>query len=285
MAVEKLNKPYPLISELRGQLITSLSFGLFIFLFLLFFQPFGLRDMDASKSLYVLGFGFITFLAMILNFRLGHLIFPNFFNDDTWTIKREITYGLWNILVITLLNYIYNAFVTGKAIHPSSIFIFGIITLSVGIFPLTIMVFVRELFLTDRREKAASLLSRRIQDEIQDPKQHSSSKLIIRGNSSNESVELNDENLLFVQSSDNYCQVHFLDQGKLAKELLRVPLKDVEAQLRDHPDIFRCHRSYLINRQQISKITGNARAYSIHLIASDEKIPVSRGLKKDSFFD
>ncbi len=269
---------------MREQLITSLSFGLFIFLFLLFFQPFGLGDMNTGKSLYILGFGLITSLTMILNFRLGPLLSPGFFDEDAWTIKREILIGLWNIFLITLLNYVYSAFAGGKAIHPRSIFIFMIITVSIGSFPLTILVFVRELYLNDRQQKVASKLSLQIQAATAKNRQLTLSMVVIRGSTGNESLEVNESDLLFIKSSDNYCLVNFLKDGEPSSQLLRVTLKDIETQLNHHPNIFRCHRSYLLNKQKIARLTGNARAYTIHLIGSDEVIPVSRGIKKESFF-
>ncbi len=262
----------------------SLSFGLFIFLFLLFFQPFGLGDIDANKSVYVLGFGLITTFVMIANYTLSSRIAPDFFDADKWTVGKDILYGLGNIISIALANYVYHVKIGGQGIDSSAIFSFLIITASVGAFPLTIMVFINELYLNDRHQKNASRISQQIESGILAHQLETKQKSVVIGDSERDSFELNEEDLIFVQSSDNYCHIHYLEEDKIATRLIRTTLKNIEVQLSDFPHMKRCHRSFMVNRRKISKITGNARAYTIHFSVSDKKIPVSRGIKKDSFF-
>jgi DNA-binding LytR/AlgR family response regulator len=56
----------------------------------------------------------------------------------------------------------------------------------------------------------------------------------------------------------------------------------------DSTDIFRCHKSYLINLTQVAHISGNAQGYKLHLQNSTIEIPVSRTLNatiKEKFGD
>jgi len=279
-----IHKPYPRVSHFRGQFLISLSFGLFIFLFLLFFQPFGLGNMDTNKTVYVVGFGLITTFIMLANYSLSPRIAPGFFDADKWTVGKDILYGLWNIISIALANYVYHVKVGGQSIDPDAILSFIIITASVGAFPLTIMVFINELYLNDRHQKNASKISQQIESGILADQFETKQKNVVIGDSESDSFELNEEDLLFVQASDNYCHIHYLEEDKISTRLIRTTLKNIEVQLSDLPHMKRCHRSFMVNRQKISKITGNARAYTIHFSVSDKKIPVSRGIKKDSFF-
>lgn len=279
-----ISKPYPLVSRFWDQLLISVSFGLFIFLFLLFFQPFGLGDMDTNKSAYVFGFGLITSLIMIANYSIGQRIAPSFFDADTWDVGKDILFGLWNIITIAITNYVYHVKIGGQSIDPSAILSFLIITASVGAFPLTILVFVNELYLNDRHQKNASKLSQQIESGAMDVAIETKQEKMVIGDSDSDSMELDASDLIFVQASDNYCHIHFLKNDKKSTRLIRTTLKNIETQLTDFPNINRCHRSYLVNRQKISKISGNARAYTIHFSLCDDQIPVSRGIKKDSFF-
>ncbi|MBC8193106.1 MAG: LytTR family transcriptional regulator [Candidatus Marinimicrobia bacterium] len=279
-----INRPYPLVSRFRDQLLISISFGLFIFLFLRFFQPFGLGNMDVNKSLYVLGFGLITTLVMLANYTLTPRIIPGFFDADRWTVGKDILYGLWIIISIALFNYVYHGKVGGQSFEPSAILSFIIITASVGAFPLTIMVFINELYLNDRHQKNASKITQQIESGILAHQFETKQKKLIIGDSESDAMELEVEELIFVQASDNYVHVHYLENEKIATRLVRTTMKNIETQLSEFPDMKRCHRSYMVNRQKISKITGNARAYSIHFSMCDDRIPVSRGISRNSFF-
>ena len=279
-----IHKPYPRVSHVRDQLLISLSFGLFIFLFLLFFQPFGLGNMDTNKAVYVFGFGLITTFIMLANYTLSPRITSGFFDADKWTVGKDILYGIWNIISIALANYVYHMKVGGQTIDPSAILSFIIITASVGAFPLTIMVFINELYLNDRHQKNASKISRQIESGVLANQLETKQKNIVIGDSESDSIEMNADDLIFVQASDNYCHIHFLANNKMSTRLIRTTLRNIETQVSDFPAMQKCHRSYMINRQKISKITGNARAYTIHFTVSDEKVPVSRGISKDSFF-
>jgi len=58
--------------------------------------------------------------------------------------------------------------------------------------------------------------------------------------------------------------------------LIRISLRKVEKQLAGFDNIIRCHRSHIINAQNIDKMSGNARSYNIHFNKLEFQIPVSR---------
>ena len=60
----------------------------------------------------------------------------------------------------------------------------------------------------------------------------------------------------------------------LEKELIRIPLKTVETFI-EFP-FLKVHRSYVVNLNQITKISGNSQGMQISLKGLDEIIPVSR---------
>ena len=240
--------------------------------------------MDTNKSLYVLGFGLLTSLVMLANYTLIPRMIPRAFDADKWTVGKDILYVLWIIVVIGLSNYIYHGIVGGQVIDSSAILSFIIITAAVGAFPITIMVFINEFILNDRHQKNASRISQQIESGEMAAQFEHAQKQIIIGDNESDAIELNQDDLIFIQSSDNYCIVHYLDDNQVLTHLIRTTLKNVETQLSDFTNIKRCHRSYMVNSQKIVKITGNARAYSIHFSMIDAKIPVSRGIQKDSFF-
>jgi DNA-binding LytR/AlgR family response regulator len=81
--------------------------------------------------------------------------------------------------------------------------------------------------------------------------------------------------LLFIESSDNYCTIVYLKNGQPAKPLLRSSLSRLESQINAF-NIVRCHRSFVVNLDRVERITGNAQGYKLHLLSGQFQVPVAR---------
>jgi hypothetical protein len=64
---------------------------------------------------------------------------------------------------------------------------------------------------------------------------------------------LRKENLLFLESTENYISICYLNNGKISKYLLRDTMKRMEEKFAG-TDIIRCHRSYMVNFGKIKVI-------------------------------
>jgi DNA-binding LytR/AlgR family response regulator len=96
-------------------------------------------------------------------------------------------------------------------------------------------------------------------------------------------LALKPEELLFIESADNYSNVVFYRNNKIHKQLLRGSLKRLESQI-SFPYIVRCHRSYIVNLKLIHHIKGNAQGYRIEFKNNlSDTIPVSRNYSKALF--
>lgn len=82
--------------------------------------------------------------------------------------------------------------------------------------------------------------------------------------------------LVLIEAADNYCKVHYLEDGDLKMELLRVKMKEAEEALDNASTFFRCHRSYLVNATAVRSISGNSQAYKLELDHGLEPVRVSR---------
>jgi DNA-binding LytR/AlgR family response regulator len=61
------------------------------------------------------------------------------------------------------------------------------------------------------------------------------------------------ENLLYLESAENYINICYLNKGKVSKYLLRDTLKKIEENF-SGTEIIRCHRSYMVNFEKVKVI-------------------------------
>jgi len=90
-------------------------------------------------------------------------------------------------------------------------------------------------------------------------------------------VRLFFKEILFIESDDNYVDIHVLKSGHRKKVVLRSSLKNIEEQLGFATSpIFRCHRKYLININYFEIHSSNSRSMRVQLRKGETQIPVSK---------
>ena len=96
------------------------------------------------------------------------------------------------------------------------------------------------------------------------------------GSSEREKITLELQQFLYVESDDNYIVLHFLDNGKHRKHVMRNTLTAVEKA--DYPVDFllRIHRSFLVNAYMMESLRGNVQKLELKLRHLDAYFPVSR---------
>ena len=276
-----LKKPYPFVAELKTKVLISFAFGIFIYLFLIIFQPFGIDKIIANKAYYLLGFGMITTLVMLFSYFALPLLFKKTFDLDRWVIGKEIGFVLFVIAQITLLNYFYNSGIGYGLSEQHALHYFVLFTVSVGFFPVVGLVFLTEFLLNTSHKKTASEISSRISKERSDVTASFSSMIKIVSESKSDAFEIDEINLIIIKSEDNYCKLFYQQNDGVKTQLLRITLKNIENQLAIFPAFVRSHRSFIVNKNHISEITGNARAYYIHFDKCEEIVPISRNFPKE----
>ena len=84
------------------------------------------------------------------------------------------------------------------------------------------------------------------------------------------------ENLLYIESADNYISIWYLKNGQLKKQLVRTTLKETSNQLAD-TSVVRTHRSFMINIDKIKVLRREKENLFIELDHPGLKdIPVSK---------
>ena len=84
------------------------------------------------------------------------------------------------------------------------------------------------------------------------------------------------DDLLYLESSDNYVIVYYLDHTKVSKFLIRNSLKNYEESL-GVPNLVRCHRSYIVNFDKVKIMRKEKEGLLLELdIPQQLSLPVSK---------
>ncbi len=84
------------------------------------------------------------------------------------------------------------------------------------------------------------------------------------------------ENLLYLESAENYVSICYLNNNKVSKYLLRDTLKKIEENF-SGTEIIRCHRSYMVNFEKVKVIRKDKDGLKLELDnPSVIDIPVSK---------
>ncbi|MBO7290300.1 MAG: LytTR family transcriptional regulator [Bacteroidaceae bacterium] len=84
------------------------------------------------------------------------------------------------------------------------------------------------------------------------------------------------ENLLYIESADNYICIWYLKGDILKKKLMRITMKDISEQLAD-TNIVRCHRSYMVNLDLVKVMRREKENIFLELgVPNVKEIPISK---------
>ncbi len=285
---ELFRQPYPSTESPGRELRQAAVIGLFVGLFLLVFQPFGLNLWQTpDKPLKILGFGLVTFIITAFNFTVWSSLFPRPFSNDCWTVGRQIMLITGNILLIAVGNRLYLEWILKQDGYTAYIgwLEMVLITFLLGVFPTTgavVFNYIRKL-----RQYSQSAAGFSVHPPTPAEPTNSSetipapqpgqvdAPLTLLADNEKDVLTLNATQLLCIESSDNYCTVIYQKDSQLAKPLLRSSLSRLEGQI-NRPRIVRCHRSYVVNLDRVERVTGNAQGYRLHLANGLLQVPVAR---------
>lgn len=269
--LNSLKNPYPFFDELVYNLKVIFGISLFLFLFILFFQPFELRDFEFNDQLLIIaGFGGITFLILCLNNIVLPSIFPKVFLKGNWRLYKDILLNFvsWAFLAIAFNFYARYVGLISITFHLS----FRIILL--GLIPVVSIIVlhqfkiykigfqkIRELVKTTAAPYDLAVPEKEIE-------------FITENKSENFNVSLS--NLVIIKSANNYIEIYVNDNGNIKKKLIRSTLVYAENLLKSHSNIIRCHRTTLVNRDYIVKLVSSSQGVSLQLKNMEEKVHISR---------
>lgn len=88
-------------------------------------------------------------------------------------------------------------------------------------------------------------------------------------------LSIRPNHVYYAESSSNYTTIHYQNNGKMERLLLRNTMKSVEEQLATH-GFARCHRTYIINLKKVQLVRKERDGYYLDMENGITNIPISQ---------
>lgn len=237
---------------------------LFVFVFMIIYQPFGVREnlqMDSWSYSFNITMLFCILFCSILLTRILLRVFRRRIDEDIrlylmWCIAEMVVASLFMSMYLSLMmqSHEHTFFdVSQKTLA---------VTFAISIYPYILLYFALGSFMRkralDEAEDTASMV--RFYDE------YKKLKFIISSDA-----------ILYIKSDDNYVHVFYTENHKTRKQILRSSMRALEPVMQKH-GMVRCHRSYFVNPAHIKMLGKDDSGALVCQLDNQgaESIPISR---------
>lgn len=236
-----------------------------VFLILYLLQPFGFSMYQGNKLLLSLLFGAVTFGCCLV---YGFVERPIIQRVSPWRIWHEALSILAMILFIGICNFFVCAWVFHFPVTLGSFLVFLYWTLIIGMIVTVCSVSLS--YYRYLRNQLETLL-----DKTTD-QQADITVIIHDTNVRGNDLQLSINDLLFIEAQKNNVAVSYMNDGHVATTELHTTLAAVLDDLQAYENIFQCHRSFVVNLNNITSAQGNSNGYQLRLGKCPTIVPVSR---------
>tara|TARA_R110002074_G_scaffold63158_3_gene151766 strand:+ start:149 stop:976 length:828 start_codon:yes stop_codon:yes gene_type:complete len=257
-----LNSDFNLLNHNWKKLVLISFCTLFSILFINLYTPFRIDQWEADQGLSqffrLSGFGIIGGVVIGLS---QLIIKPILFKK----IHKVVHFILWTIAEILILSLVFYGLYGS---HGSNFFSEYFISLKYTFLGLLIPYTLALCFIFIYSQQKEN-------QKLPETLKPINKIISLKDEYGNHRLSLKSSDILFIEAADNYSIIYYRDSDTIKKEMLRNSLKALSEQLKDFP-IKRCHRSYLVNVQNVKLAKKASGKVSLHLEGSVSIVPVSR---------
>lgn len=264
-----LNKPYPYNDDLRhnAKIIFFISLG--ILAFLLVFQPIEIDTFTSKQIIFlVTGLPISTFVVLSINLIILPSLFPKVFYNNVWNIKKEIIWNLWILLTISSSDFLF--YTQLFEILDISFSDIGRILL-LGFLPVAVLIIINQ----DRLLRSHLKSAQQLNEKLTESKEQKVKLIHFISDYKKDNLSILPNSLLVIKSADNYIEIYYKSEGMIKKQMIRYSLKKAVETVNEFDFIIRCHRTFIVNTNQIKEITGNSQGYKLYFENLDFPVFVS----------
>ncbi|NAS13008.1 LytTR family DNA-binding domain-containing protein [Poritiphilus flavus] len=256
-----LHKQISFNSRFKNQLAIALILGGILALIMIFLGPFDTDRFQSNyKNLILGGFGVLFSIFYVINARLESWWYTA--NHKKWTIKNEVIAFLTLMLISSIPIHFYNQVFLNEFFNQdyrtNQYLQHGLWFIRTSIIPIMLILLPFYIYF---RSRFGELISPRSLNEIE-----------LSGINKGEKLLIQNEELLFVKSSENYVEIFYEKGSQVKHETFRNTLSEINRQA---AFLKRCHRSYLVNISNIKRVKGNSQNAKIEFHQHGLDIPLS----------
>ncbi len=270
LLIGSLNRPYRLFESKKNRLRLSVGIALFVWFFLFTFGVFDFDFFSLPERLYYTGIYSIScFITLFINF----YILQDFLVRK-YTLLKSLLWGLWFIFCIGSSNFLLTAGVFKWESFSLNVFLKNqsfTLFLALIIAPSIMLVY----YSYSLRRRIGEIIQTGKESELYNKDDYTNKILLIQSEYKRNSLNIESANLLYIQSSDNYLDIYYLENNKVNHRFVRNTLSWIEKS-KLHPDLVRCHRSFIININNVLSVKSNPSGYKVIMKYIKRDIPLSR---------
>ncbi|WP_299533928.1 LytTR family DNA-binding domain-containing protein [Ulvibacterium sp.] len=273
------SQPYPFYYQ--GKDLSIIVFAVFVFvvLFNFFVEPF-----NVSRDEHIMHFFWISVIHSLVPIPVLFLLVVGLrywdTASDSWNVGKETLLLLSFFLFTGIGQFLIRDIIYDNPNNWSWGYFFEEIrnTFIVGIILMLILIPLNFNRLYLRNQQRAAQFQGKAESAFEEDKKERFQSLFIRTQVKGDDFEFYPNEFIFARSDKNYLEIFLKKEGKLSKQVKRMTIKELDVQLSRLSCITRIHRSYLVNLNQIVKVSGNAQGYRLKLRDAADILPVSRNM-------
>jgi len=260
-------KPYTVLQPKKTRLVFATGISCFIWFLLFSIEIYGMDAFPTFERFYWSGIYALGCMGMLL---FNFFVVQDFVLKK-YTIGNTILWILWIFQCEAFVNFTISIWI-GLSLFRFSHFLYDLVSMLPIGFVITLMaVLIHDRYFLEKKMSAIEITWLNVTDD-------DDVVILFRSEEKNREKDFHIllSRVLYVQSGGNYVEVYFRGDHKKEHKLIRTKLINIEKES-PHPDLVRCHKSYMVNRRAISSI----RSTAIRLNDNTTQIPLSDTYRKN----
>ena len=258
----------------------------FVFVVLLAFQPFHINEHPVSiRLLLIVLFSLFAYLVCLLYYYVLNLIINKYFKLRCWKNKHELLFLIGTIVttayaIYTVVCFLANTVLADKIRIPKGFLLESFYFSAVML--VLVYVFLKAtgymMYFKNKANVSSNKYSK-VNDTANSFSMAPISVIKISGANKTDGVFIYKvESILFIESNNKELIIHSLeDNGQIKRTMFRQTLSKLEEQfdkLKPNP-FYRCHKSFIINTQNLIRVKGNSRQATA-ILRKQIIVPIAR---------
>lgn len=268
------NKPYDLFESKKHRLIFSFCLSGFLWFFLFTFEVFDFNHFSFPDRFYYTG---IYSLACLITLLLNLFLLQDYVLKKT-TLAGAFGWSLWLICCIALSNFL----LTTMFFKWEEFSIYNLMknqkyTLSVWLIVTPVIILIHYNYILRKTFREVADINSKT-NRLETNRTSEKELITFFSKYKDGKFEVDINQFLYMQSADNYIDIWYKVDSSIQHKLIRNTLVSFEKS-NTHPALMKCHRSFIININQVKSIKGNTGGYKLIVEGIKHEIPLSKKYK------